>query len=66
MLLQYDKVKITESIYEMEICDLYNVFVPLISQATKCKIFISNFYYNESKVKQKGKDYLLNLANEVR
>ena len=27
-----------------------NIFIPLISQATKCKIFISNFKYENAGV----------------
>ena len=39
-------VKLTESLFEIESNHLYNVFIPLISHATKCKIFISNFKFS--------------------
>ena len=38
-------VKLTESLFEIQSNHLCNVFIPLISQATKCKILISNFKF---------------------
>ena len=38
-------VNLTESLFEIQSCYTYNIFIPLISQVTKCKIFISNFKY---------------------
>lgn len=64
---QINSVKIQtefKSILELESCHYFNVFVPLISQATKCKIFISNFHYNKSIVANET-DFLSKVANNV-
>lgn len=45
---QIDYVKLNESLYEIETCNFYSILAPLISQATKCKIRIANFYYDKS------------------
>ena len=42
--------KLTKSLFEIQSNYYYNIFVPLISQATKCKIFISNFNYEQPEI----------------
>ena len=51
---------------ELESCHLFNVFVPLISQVTKCKIKISNFDYDEAETLKTKRDYIKTLADNVR
>ena len=43
--VQIKFVKLTESLFEIQSNLIYNVFIELISQATKCKVLISNFKY---------------------
>ena len=43
-------IKLTKSLFEIQSNHFYNVFIPLISQATKCKIFISNFKYPKPEI----------------
>ena len=50
----------------MKSCGFFNIFVPLISQTTKCKIQISNFDYDRL-IKNKTSDIVITtLNNNVR
>ena len=44
-------VKLTESLFEIQSNHFCNVFIPLISQATKCNVFVSNFKYPKPETK---------------
>ena len=43
--MQGKLIHLAESLSELQSNHYYNLFIPLISQATKCKILISNFNY---------------------
>ena len=43
-------VKLTESLFEIQLNHLNNVFIELISRATKCKIVINNFKFAKSSI----------------
>ena len=43
-------INLTESLFEIQSNHLYNVFIEMISQATKCKAFISNFKYENHEI----------------
>ena len=57
-------IQVTDSIVEIESCHFFNIFIPLISRATKCKINFTDFQFNKSVYKG---DFLYNIiANNVR
>ena len=52
-------LNLTQPLFGIQSNDMYNIFIPLISQATKCKISISNFKYGNSRAKSIGLQKML-------
>ena len=47
-------VHLTESLFEIQSNSVYNILIPFISRVTRCKIFISNFKYENPRVEIVG------------
>ena len=45
-------IRLTSSLFQLESCHFNNIFIPFISQATKCKVSISNFKLNISLIER--------------
>ena len=58
-------IRLTSSLFQLESCHLNNIFIPFISQTTKCKVSISNFKLNTSLI-ERNPDLPIILSDNVR